>query len=155
MEETFQIKWLVSFRCQKESRREGFTGSSNEEDLRGVINRLGEDRWEGQYKTRTQTLSQSGIRESGEPYPRRTDPNEHRKWRRNCNTGSSQTREREPGLRDRTGEDRAYRQMMSWISNDPTRLTNARKRWQDRWKECPAEAVKNPVFPFFVSMTCK
>ena len=103
MEETFQIKWLVSFRCQKESRREGFTGSSNEEDLRGVINRLGEDRWEGQYKTRTQTLSQSGIRESGEPYPRRTDPNEHRKRRRNCDAGSSQTREREPW------NDEAYR----------------------------------------------
>jgi hypothetical protein len=44
--------------------------------------------------------------------------------------------------------------MMRWIADDPTRLAEAQKDMA-RWKEYLAEAVKNPVFPFFASMTCK
>ena len=42
--------------------------------------------------------------------------------------------------------------MMQWLSKDPTRLADAQKDVA-RWKEYLAIAVKNPVFPFFVSMT--
>ena len=151
MEETLtKDERLVDSRCQREARREGSPRSGNEEDLRKVIDRLGADKGADRYKTRNWTLSQSGTRESCEPYSRRTVPNEHRKRRHNYDFGSSHTRDRE--WHDQTGSDRAYRQMMRWIADDPTRLAEAQKDMA-RWKEYLAEAVKNPVFPFFASMT--
>ena len=153
MEETLtKDERPVDSRCQREARREGSPRSGNEEDLQKVIDRLSADKGADRYKTRNRTLSQSGTRESCEPYSRRTDPNEHRKRRHNYDAGSSHTPDRE--RHDQTGSDRAYRQMMRWIADDPTRLAEAQKDMA-RWKEYLAEAVKNPVFPFFASMTCK
>ena len=135
---------------KREARREESPSGGGGEDLRNVIDRLGADKESDQYKAKSQTLGQSRTRESCEPYSRRTVPNEHRKRRHNYDAGSSHTPDRE--RHDQTGSDRAYRQMMRWITDDPPRLAEAQKDMA-RWKEYLAEAVKNPVFPFFASMT--
>jgi hypothetical protein len=41
--------------------------------------------------------------------------------------------------------------MLRWLSENPTRFANA-QRDVTEWKEYLAKAVKNPVFPVFMSM---
>ena len=100
-----------------------------------------------------QTLGQSRTREGYEPYSRRTDPNEHRTRRHKYDTGLPlPSRKHELVPYEQRGDDKAHEQMLRWLADDPTRFADA-QRDVAQWKEYLAEAVKNPVFPFFVSMT--
>ena len=107
------------------TRREESPHSSGEEDLQNVIDRLGARKGPGRYKTKSQTLGQSRW-ESCEPYSRRTDPNEHRT--------------------------RRHKYDADFPPNQGHELVPCEQRDVTRWEEYVAKAVKNPVFPLFVSM---
>ena len=134
-----------------QTRRERSPHSSDEEDLQNVINRLGAENRPGRYKERSQTRGQSGTRESYEPYSRRTDPNEHRTRRHKYDTDLPLDREHELAPYGQRGDDKAHKRMLRWLSEDPTRFADG-QRDVAKWKEYLAKAVKNPVFPLFVSM---
>jgi hypothetical protein len=107
---------------KREARREESPSGGGGEDLRNVIDRLGADKESDRYKAKSQTLGQSRTRESCDPYSRRTDHNEHRKWRHKYDTGPPLAREHELLTRDQRGDDRAHKRMLRWLSDDPTRL---------------------------------
>jgi hypothetical protein len=133
------------------TRREESPRSSDEEDLRNVINKLGAESRPGRYKAKSQTLNQSRTRESYEPYSQGTDPNEHRTRRHKYDTDLLLDREHELAPYGRRGDDKTHERMLRWLSDNLARIADA-QRDVAKWKEYFAKAVKNPVFPLFVSM---
>jgi hypothetical protein len=100
-----------------------------------------------------QTLGQLRTREGYEPYSQGTDPNEHRTRRHKYNTGlPPPNRKLELAPYEQRGEDKTHEQMLRGLADDPTRFADD-QRDVAQWKEHLAKAVKNPVFPFFVSVT--
>ena len=116
------------------TRRERSPHSSDEEDLRNVINRLGAENRPGRYKERSQTRDQSRTRESYEPYSRRTDPNEHRTRRHKYDTDLPPDRKNELAPYGQRGDDKAHKRMLRWLSEDPTRFADG-QRDVARWEE--------------------
>jgi hypothetical protein len=132
------------------ARREGSPHSSSEEDLRNVIDRLGARKRPGQYKRKSQAPGQS-TRERCEPYSRGTDPNEHPTRRHKYDTDLPPDREHRMAPYEQRGNNKTHERMLRWLSEDPTRFADAQRDMAE-WKEYLAKAVKNPVFPLFVSM---
>jgi hypothetical protein len=79
------------------------------------------------------------------------NPNEHRTRRHKYDTDLPPDRKHELAPYGQRGDDKAHERMLRWLSEDPTKFADA-QRDVARWKEYLAKAVKNPVFPLFVSM---
>ena len=146
------VRGLSIRQGKRGARREESPSGGGGEDLRNVIYRLGADKGSERYKAKSQTLGQSRTRESYEPYSRRTDPNEHRTRRHKYDADLPLNRKHKLVPYEQRGDDKTHERMLRWLSDDPTRFADA-QRDVARWKEYLAEAVKNPVFPLFVSMT--
>jgi hypothetical protein len=115
------------------------------EDLRDVIEGL-------RRKARLQTVNKPESQGREEPSSQGTDPNEHRTRRHKYDTNLPPDGKHSQAPVNLVGDGKTHEQMMQWLSKDPTRLSDVQKDVV-RWKEYLAIAVKNPVFPFFVSMT--
>ena len=85
------------------------------------------------------------------PKAQGTDPNEHRTRRHKYDTDLPPDRRHKRAPHGLIGDNETHEQVLRWLSEDPTRFADARGDMA-RWKEHLAVAVKNPVFPFFVSM---